>query len=110
MYLTTLFIVGYLACVFAAGHLTGYIVRERQGDRATWIPIKNFPPNTPVYQRFDVWMRIGATPWSFGWSDQFRVADCWSRDGKWFHTYRDTEAEFATHYITHFKPEPKGPF
>lgn len=110
MHYTTLFIVGYLACVFAAGHLTGYLIRMGQGDRATWIPIKHFPPDTPVYSRFDVWLRIGASPRSFGWADQFRVSDCWCRHGKWFHLHHGQETELLSDCVTHFKPEPKGPF
>jgi hypothetical protein len=76
----------------------------------TWQPIETAPTEVPKWRPVDLWMKVHASPMSFGMSDAFRVTDCWrNAEGKWVHLFQETEAELNERYITHWMPLPAPP-
>ncbi len=72
-----------------------------------WQPIETAPKDGA---RVDLWLQVYASPHSFGWSDAFRVIDCWWKDGKWVHRRDDGRVEaLYPDYITHWMPIPDPP-
>ena len=67
-----------------------------------WKSIRSAPKDGT---KIDLWLNIHASPMSMGFSDSFRVIDCWFREGKWFH-WQDMKGdmELRSEYITHWMP------
>ena len=77
-----------------------------------WKPIETAPNDTSPYNeraQVDLWMRVHASPRSFGMGDAFRVTNCWKEAGKWFHIHNSRPAELFSEYITHWMPTPEPP-
>jgi len=75
-----------------------------------WRPIKSFRgPTSRFGRKVDLWLSIYASPRSMGMADDFRVVDCWRKDGKWFHEFKGEETELFTDYVTHWLPIPRPP-
>lgn len=51
-----------------------------------WRPIEEAPKDG-IWRKVDLWLEIGASPRSMGFSDSFRVPDCWFDEklGGWVH-------------------------
>lgn len=78
--------------------LSDRVVRSRK--RATeWRKIGSAPCDG---SHVDLWLRISASPMSFGMGDSFRVPDAWFENGKWVHRYNGKTTELVTHYVTHW--------
>ncbi len=72
-----------------------------------WISVKKKLPLAGV--QVDVWLRVSASPLSFGFSDEWRVPDAYLVDGKWFHSYKDKPTEIRYEYVTHWINKPGPP-
>jgi len=71
-----------------------------EGSPRGWRKIESAPKDGAVV---DVWLKICATPMSFGVADSFGVPDAWYSDGKWLHQYRGSPTELNSQYITHWR-------
>jgi hypothetical protein len=93
-------------CAWYARHIDAQAAEIRRLQVPHWQEIATAPkdgvsPSRPI----DLWLRIPASPRSFGMSDAFRVVDCWrNARGYWVHDYRGEETELAQDYITHWAP------
>jgi hypothetical protein len=56
----------------------------------------------------DVWMRIPASPRSFGMSDEFGVPDAWREGGVWYHIFNGRPEPVASEYISHWRDRQPG--
>lgn len=72
-----------------------------------WQLIETYTGEWP--EKVDLWLNVPASPRSMGWSDAFRVVECWREDSKWFHIDRSEKAELYGPYITHWMPMPAPP-
>lgn len=75
--------------------------------KTPWRPIKSCRIADGV--EVDIWMKVYASPMSFGMGDSFRVVDAYRKDGKWFHRHEFQEKELRSDLITHWMPIPKDP-
>ena len=75
---------------------------------SAWRPISEFT-GSDVWDKVDLWLSVAASPRSMGMSDEWRVVDCWRKDGKWWHYHEMKVMELESDYITHFMPRPQGP-
>lgn len=76
-----------------------------------WIPIDKCPQEEWFAPgSVDLWLEITASALSMGWSDSFRVVECWrDNDGNWVHNYNGVTTKLDPSYITHYRipSEPK---
>ena len=71
-----------------------------------WQPIETAPKDGT---RVDLWLRVHASPRSFGFSDAFRVPEGYFQDGVWGHSQGGSFRELYQPYITHWMPLPEPP-
>lgn len=85
-------------------------------ERNEWLPIEEAPVEVDMHKPVDLWLSVHASPRSFGWSDAFRVTDCYRKlvtsegfVGPWVHIVGGREKELFSDYITHWMPLPDPP-
>lgn len=86
-------------------------VAEVGSEAPKWRPIDTAPKDG-IGKPVDLWLRIGASPRSMGWADDFRVPDCWwdGKLGGWVHFEKPwVISPLAPSYITHWMEIPPGP-
>ena len=81
-----------------------------------WQPIETAPKDEllGLHPKCDLWLDIPASPRSFGYSDSFRVPDCWiamagEDEGRWVHDHEGKQMAIEERYITHWMPLPAAP-
>lgn len=72
-----------------------------------WQPITTAPQED--YVEVDLWLDIPASPRSMGFTEAFRVIECYRKNGKWVHRHNYEEKALYPDYITHWMPIPEGP-
>lgn len=66
-----------------------------------WKSFKSAPKDGT---KFNAWMAWGASPLTFGWSDEFEVPAVWFDGTKWVHQFRGKPEQLRAEYLRWWRP------